>query len=73
MRVHIALLVLVSLAVARETSYLTSYLDTVDWFWQSYKTALTQSHTAQFLRDAQNAYKVFVLNEDPFAESERRE
>lgn len=65
-------MVFVCVAVARETSYLGSYLDTVDWFWQSYKTALTQSHTAQFLRDAQNAFKVFVLNEDPF-ESERQE
>ena len=84
MRVHIALIVLTSFVLAasdnnrggsgRDGSLLKSnYLDTVDWFWQSYKSVLTQSHTAQFLRDAHSAYKVFVMHEDPFTEQQRRD
>lgn len=85
MRVHIALIVLTSFVLAasdnnrggssgRDESHLNSnYLDTVDWFWQSYKSVLTQSHTAQFLRDAHSAYKVFVMHEDPFTEQQRRD
>lgn len=59
------------LITARPAGTPTGYLGAVDYFVQAYRDTVLNSHTAQLFRDANDAYRAFVLNEDPFAERDR--